>query len=266
MSDYLSNPLELFSVAGKVAVVTGASGAFGEVAAEVLAAAGAKLVLAAGKKAELAAIAEKCRARGAEVAEVNVRPTSEAVCDELIRTAVATFGRVDILVVASGKNDVAKIVDMAPERFLDVMDANVTQSWLVARAFTKQLLAQGGGGKIVLMSSARGLLGHPAGYTAYCASKSAVDGITKALGCELGTQGITVNAIAPTVFRSPLTAWMFEENDNATAVRKGFLGRVPVGRLGEPQDLAGPLLFLASAASDFYTGHVLYADGGYTAG
>jgi NAD(P)-dependent dehydrogenase (short-subunit alcohol dehydrogenase family) len=86
------------------------------------------------------------------------------------------------------------------------------------------------------------------------------------LGCELGPTGITVNAIAPTVFRSPLTAWMFEENENAANVRKGFLARVPKGRLGEPEDLAGPLLFLASKASDFYTGHILYADGGYTAG
>jgi NAD(P)-dependent dehydrogenase (short-subunit alcohol dehydrogenase family) len=179
---------------------------------------------------------------------------------------VDKFGRLDILVVGSGKNDVAKIVDMAPERFLDVMDANVTQSWLMARAATRQMLAQGGGGKIVLMSSARGLLGHPAGYTAHCASKSAIDGITRALGCELGPTGITVNAIAPTVFRSPLTAWMFEDNENAQTVRKGFLARVPKGRLGEPEDLAGPLLFLASRASDFYTGHTLYADGGYTAG
>ncbi len=159
---------------------------------------------------------------------------------------------------------------MAPERFLDVMDANVTQSWLMARAAGKQMLAQGKdgktSGKIVLMSSARGLLGHPAGYTAYCASKSAVDGITKALGCEWGDTGITVNAIAPTVFRSALTAWMYEDTDKAKDVRKGFLSRVPRGRLGEPSDLAGPLLFLASAASDFYTGHILYADGGYTAG
>jgi NAD(P)-dependent dehydrogenase (short-subunit alcohol dehydrogenase family) len=163
-------------------------------------------------------------------------------------------------------NKVAKIDDMAPETFLAVMDANVTQSWLIARAATKQMKVQGRGGKIVLVSSARGLLGHPAGYTAYCASKAAVDGMTKALGCELGPIGITVNAIAPTVFRSPLTAWMFEDNDNAKAVRAGFLARVPKGRLGEPEDLAGPLLFLSSRASDFYTGHILYADGGYTAG
>ena len=176
------------------------------------------------------------------------------------------FGGVDILVLAAGINKVSKIVDQPPEAFTEVMDVNVTQSWLMARAAGKQMLAQGRGGKVVFMSSARGLLGHPAGYTAYCASKSAIDGVTKALGCEWGDTGITVNAIAPTVFRSPLTAWMYEDTERATTVRKGFVARVPKGRLGEPSDLAGPLLFLASAASDFYTGHILYADGGYTAG
>ena len=266
MSAALHNPASLFDIAGKVAIVTGASGAFGALAAAILASAGAKLALSAGKASALAETAAEARERGAEVEAINVRPSDEAACDEIVSKTLARFGRVDILVVASGKNDVSKITDMSPARFLDVMDANVTQSWLMARAVTKQMLAQGGGGKIVLMSSARGLLGHPAGYTAYCASKSAVDGLTKALGCELGPSGITVNAIAPTVFRSPLTAWMFEDSERAQEVRKGFLARVPKGRLGEAEDLAGPLLFLASRASDFYTGHVLYADGGYTAG
>ena len=266
MSDWLSNPASLFDVKGKVAVITGASGAFGALAAKVLAGAGCKLALTAGKTTELAAITAECANMGAEVEAINERPSTEAACGKIIDAAVARFGRIDILVMASGKNDVAKITEMTPERFLDVMDANVTQSWLMARAATARMLKQGNGGKIVLMSSARGLLGHPAGYTAYCASKSAVDGITKALGCELGGTGITVNAIAPTVFRSPLTAWMFEDTERANDVRKGFLARVPKGRLGEPSDLAGPLLFLASKASDFYTGHILYADGGYTAG
>jgi NAD(P)-dependent dehydrogenase (short-subunit alcohol dehydrogenase family) len=261
-----TDPIALFSVRDKVAIITGASGAFGAVASETLASSGAKLVLAAGKANELAEVAAGCRRRGAEVEEVALRPSSESACNKIVAAAVACFGRVDVLVVASGKNDVVKIVDMAPERFLDVMDANVTQSWLMARAAGKQMLAQGEGGKIILMSSARGLLGHPAGYTAYCASKSAVDGLTRALGCEWGPTGITVNAIAPTVFRSPLTAWMFGDDERAQTTRAGFLARVPKERLGEPGDLAGPLLFLASKASDFYTGHILYADGGYTAG
>lgn len=262
----MQNPHAMFDVTGKVALITGASGAFGMVAARVLAGAGCKLVLAAGNSEALEAIATECREMGAEVATTNARPSDEAACDAMMETAASVFGALDILVVASGMNKVAPIEEMQPETFTNVMDANVTQTWLLARAATTTMKSQGRGGKIVLVSSARGLLGHPAGYSAYCASKSAVDGITKALGCELGPTGITVNAIAPTVFRSPLTAWMFEDTEKAKAVRDGFLTRVPKGRLGEPEDLAGPLLFLASKASDFYTGHILYADGGYTAG
>jgi NAD(P)-dependent dehydrogenase (short-subunit alcohol dehydrogenase family) len=258
----LPNPLDMFDIRGKVALITGASGAFGMVAARVLAGAGAKLALAAGKAEELAQIAAEC----GDVLQINARPSDEAACAAMVAQTVARFGRLDILVVASGMNKVALIDQMTPDMFAGVMDANVMQTWLLARAATVQMKAQGDGGKIVLVSSARGLLGHPAGYTAYCASKAAVDGMTKALGCELGPTGITVNAIAPTVFRSPLTAWMFEDNARAETVRNGFLARVPKGRLGEPEDLAGPLLFLVSKASDFYTGHILYADGGYTAG
>jgi len=266
VSDLLKEPARLFDVRGKVAVVTGASGAFGALAARVLAAAGARLVLAAGKESELAATAQECRALGAEVATLPRRPNTEADCEAIMETGVASFGGLDILVVGSGLNDVAPIGEMSPERFANVMNGNVTGAWLLCRAFGKRLIAQGRGGKVVLVSSARGKLGHPAGYTAYCASKAATDGLTKALGCEWGKYGITVNAIAPTVFRSPLTAWMFEDNDKARTTRTGMLARIPLGRLGEPEDLAGPLLFLASRASDFYTGHILYADGGYTAG
>jgi NAD(P)-dependent dehydrogenase (short-subunit alcohol dehydrogenase family) len=200
-----------------------------------------------------------CRELANEAIEPNSiarRSNSEADAQAIVGCAVSAHGGVDILVVASGMNDVSPIVDMSPERFARVMQANVEGAWLIARAAGRRMIAQARGGK----------LGHPAGYSAYCASKSAVDGMTKALGCEWGKFGITVNALAPTVFRSPLTAWMFEDNENANKVRAGFLARVPVGRLGEPEDLAGPLLFLCSRASDFHTGHVVYADGGYTAG
>lgn len=256
----------VFDVRSRIALITGASGALGAVAARALAEAGCRLVLCAGNREALEEITRECREIGAEVLAINLRPDTEEACARLVDEAVAAFGRVDILVVASGMNRVAPIEEMELDTFLSVMDANVTQSWLMARAVTRQMKEQGDGGKIVLLSSARGLLGHPAGYSAYCASKAAVDGITRALGCELGPTGITVNAIAPTVFRSPLTAWMFAYDENATRVREGFLARVPKGRLGEPEDLVGPLLFLVSRASDFYTGHTLYADGGYTAG
>ena len=263
---FLKDPLSLFSVKGKTAIVTGATGALGAIAAKTLAAAGANVVVAANNADGLKKVAAECAKLGGKAEIVAKRPSSVANCEALVKAAVDAFGGIDILVVASGQNKVSKIVDQKPEDFLDVMDANVTQSWLMARAAAAQMLKQGRGGKIILTSSARGLLGHPAGYTAYCASKSAIDGITKALGCELGGNGITVNALGPTVFRSPLTEWMFADDERGKTVRAGFLTRVPRGRLGEPEDLAGPLLFLASQASDFYTGHILYADGGYTAG
>jgi NAD(P)-dependent dehydrogenase (short-subunit alcohol dehydrogenase family) len=264
--DFLKNPLSLFDIKGKTAVVTGATGALGALACKVFAGAGANIVLSATRADELKKVAAECETLGAKTEVVAVRPSSEANCDKIVKATVDKFGGVDILVLAAGINKVSKIAEQKPEDFLEVMDANVTQSWLMARAAGRQMLKHGKGGKVILTSSARGLLGHPAGYTAYCASKSAVDGITKALGCEWGDSGITVNALGPTVFRSPLTAWMYEDTERAQTVRKGFLARVPKGRLGEPEDLAGPLLFLASRASDFYTGHVLYADGGYTAG
>jgi NAD(P)-dependent dehydrogenase (short-subunit alcohol dehydrogenase family) len=264
--DFLKNPLSLFDIKGKTALIAGATGAFGALAAKTLAGAGANVVLAAGRADELKKVAAECEKLGTKVATITTRPNSESACDKIAQAAIDAFGRIDILVLASGINKVQKIVEQKPEDFLEVMDVNVTQSWLMARAAGKHMLKQGGGGKVILMSSARGKLGHPAGYTAYCASKSAIEGITRALGCEWGPTGITVNAIGPTVFRSPLTTWMFADDERGKTTRASFLARVPKGRLGEPEDLAGPLLFLASKASDFYTGHILYADGGYTAG
>lgn len=264
--DWLANPASLFDVRGKVAVVTGASGAFGSLAAQVLAGAGAKLVLAAGNEKALAETAEACKRLGAEVRTVVRRPNTEDDCNAIMDAALQAWDALDILVVGSGLNDPAPITEQSLERFENVLEGNLTGSWLLCRAFGQRVIPRGTKAKVVLMSSARGKLGHPAGYTAYCSAKAATDGLTRALGCEWGKHGITVNAIAPTVFRSPLTAWMFEDNEKANSVRAGFLQRVPLGRLGEPADLAGPLLFLCSRASDFHTGHTVYADGGYTAG
>jgi NAD(P)-dependent dehydrogenase (short-subunit alcohol dehydrogenase family) len=165
MSEILEDPARLFDVRGKVAVVTGASGAFGSLAARVLAAAGARLVLAAGNVVELEATAAACRgaASNAEIAIAGRRPNTEADCEAIMDAGVARFGRLDILVVGSGLNDVSPIVDMSLERFENVMNGNVTSAWLLCRSFGKRAIAQGGGGKVVLMSSARGKLGHPAG-------------------------------------------------------------------------------------------------------
>jgi NAD(P)-dependent dehydrogenase (short-subunit alcohol dehydrogenase family) len=259
-------PAALFDVKAKSAIIVGATGAFGKVACATLGSSGARLTVAAGNARELAALAQELSTAGIQAQSIARRSNTETDAEAIVQAAVHAHGGVDILIVASGMNDVSPIIEMAPERFTRVMQANVEGAWLIARAAGRQMISQARGGKVVFTSSARGKLGHPAGYSAYCASKAAVDGMTKALGCEWGKHAITVNAIAPTVFRSPLTAWMFEDNENANKVRAGFLARVPVGRLGEPEDLAGPLLFLCSRASDFHTGHTIYADGGYTAG
>lgn len=262
----LKTPQELFDISNKVALVTGALGAFGRVASRTLAKAGCRLVIADNNQDELESFAAELRLDDVSVEIEAQWPTSEESCSAMLNTAVTAFGRLDILVMASGMMHVNPIVDMPIEQFEEVMRVNATDSWRMCRAAGKQMISQGNGGKVVLVSSARGLLGHPNGYSAYCAAKHAVNGLVKALGCEWGKEGITVNALAPTVFRSNQTAWMFEDGKEAQAMRDSILTRIPMGRLGEPEDLAGPLMFLVSPASDFHTGQCLSPDGGYTAG
>src|ERR1700739_75743 len=137
--DIVKNPFSLFDVRGKTAIVTGATGAFGALAARVLAGAGCNVVLAAGGAEALKKVAGECEALGATVETVNMRPSSAANCDKIVAAAVNRFGGIDILVLASGINKVAKIVDQPPEVFAEVMDVNVMQSWLMARAAGKQM-------------------------------------------------------------------------------------------------------------------------------
>lgn len=262
----VSSPLSIFEIEGKSALVVGATGAFGRVAAKALARAGARVVATGANRAALEGVSTEIAAIGGQFVQVARRPNTLADAQRMIQEGAGAFGGLDIVVVASGTNDPAPIVDMSPDRWEAVMEANVRGPWLVCKAAGAQMIKQGRGGKVVLLSSTRGRLGHPAGYSAYCTSKSAIDGLVRALACEWGKYHITVNAIAPTVFRSNLTAWMFSDDPRGKATREGMLARIPLGRLGEPQDLEGALLFLVSRASDFCTGQVLYVDGGYTAG
>jgi NAD(P)-dependent dehydrogenase (short-subunit alcohol dehydrogenase family) len=250
-----------FSLAGKSVLITGATGALGSAAARALGRAGAALTLAGASTGPLAALAADL----AGAVTVPRRPETAEDAAEMVGAAVRAHGRLDGVLVASGMNFVAPIIEMNAADFQRVQDANVRGSWLVCQAAGRQLIEQGQGGSVVLVSSTRGRLGHPAGYTAYCPSKAAVDLLAKSLAAEWGPHQIRVNALAPTVFRSDLTAWMYADDERGRATREAMLARIPLGRLAEPDDLTGALQFLLSDASAFITGQVLYADGGYTA-
>jgi NAD(P)-dependent dehydrogenase (short-subunit alcohol dehydrogenase family) len=261
-----SDGLERFRLTGKSILITGATGALGRAAAAALGRAGARLTLAGGNGARLKEVAEQdVPARAGETVTVRRRPETPDDAAAMVRAAVSAHGRLDGVLVASGMNRVAPITELAVSDFEQVMDANVRGSWLVCQAAGRQLLEQGEGGSVVLVSSTRGRLGHPAGYSAYCPSKAAVDLLARTLSAEWGPAGIRVNAIAPTVFRSELTEWMYADDEKGRATRETMLARIPLGRLGEPDDFTGALIYLLSEASAFLTGQVLYLDGGYTA-
>jgi NAD(P)-dependent dehydrogenase (short-subunit alcohol dehydrogenase family) len=251
-----------FDVSGRSVIVVGATGALGSAAARSLAEAGARLTLTGGNTEALGELAAEV-APLTDVVTVDRRPDSPGDATAIV-DAAAAHGDLWGVLVAAGMNHVQPITDMPVEDFERVMDANVRGSWLVCQAAGRRLLAQESGGSVVLVSSTRGRLGHPAGYTAYCASKAAVDLLAKSLAAEWGASGIRVNALAPTVFRSELTSWMYADDERGTAVRTAMLSRIPLGRLAEPEDFAGALIYLLSDASAFLTGQVLYLDGGYT--
>ncbi len=267
ITEPLRNPLSLFDVAGKSALITGGSGAFGRAIALALAALGTNVTIAGSSKAELDGVADEIRSL--EKGKVNViyaRPDSLEDADRMRDSALGAFGRIDQLVIASGYNKAGFIHEMKYEDWQSVMDANVRGAWFMAKSVGGYFIDKSVKGKVLLMSSVRGRHGNISGYTAYCTSKGATDALTRVLATEWAKHGITVNAIAPTVFRSKLTAWMFGDDELGQATKKRSLSRIPLGRLGEAEDLVGMALYLLAPASDFCTGQVMYVDGGYTAG
>ncbi len=249
--------LDLFNLAGRTALVTGANTGLGQGIALALAKAGADIVAAGRSPAD--DTATQVRALGRRFLDVHADLSSTAPVRDVVDAAVALNGRLDIVVNNAGIIRRADSLDVEEADWDAVIDTNLKSVFFVSQAAARHM-AKNGGGKIVNIAS---LLSFQGGIRvpAYTASKSAVAGLTRALANEWAAQGINVNAIAPGYFDTNNTAAL-----RADPVREpAILARIPAGRWGRPDDLAGAAVFLASRASDYVHGIVLPVDGGWLA-
>ncbi len=241
---------------GKVAVVTGAGRGLGRASALALGQAGAEVVAVSRPLAELEALAGEIRDGGGAARAL--------VCDLTDNSAIAaTIGAepvIDILVNNAGINFPEPFVEVSEDHYDRIMALNVKAAFMASQAASRVMIANGGGGAILNMSSQMGHVGAP-NRTVYCASKHALEGLTKAMAVELASHGIRVNSIGPTFILTPMTRPFF---DNAE-FRDDTLQRIPMGKLGELEDIMGAVVFLSSPAAALITGAALTIDGGWTA-
>ncbi len=247
----------MFKLNGKVAIVTGASRGIGAAIAAGLAEAGAKVLLVSRTEPQpevIAALEETAQPYAHFAADMSQMSSVPAV----VEAALSNFGRIDILVNGAGIVRRGSVLDCTEADWDDVLDTNLKVPFFLAQACARQMLAQKQGGKIInicsLLSFQGGIL-----VPGYAASKHGLAGITKIMANELSSQGINVNGIAPGYIKTELTGPL---QNNETRYNS-LLGRIPQGRWGEPSDLAGAAVFLASPASDYMQGHILAVDGGW---
>ena len=247
--------LSRFGLAGKVAIVTGASSGLGVAFAVGLAQAGADLVIGARRTDRLAETVAKIESVGAKVVAVETDVTRIEDCNRLVGTAMETFGRVDILVNNAGVGgEYNAATEDPPEHFLAVLDVNLNGSYWMAQACGRVMQP---GSSVINISSVMALTTARMPASAYSASKSAILGLTRDLAAQWGERGIRVNALLPGVFPTEATA-----NYSENYKRKIIQARIPIGRIGDPTDIAATAVFLASDASSYITGVSLPVDGG----
>ncbi len=241
---------------GRRALVTGAGRGIGLAAAAALAEAGADVCLVARTLEEVEAAATAMRARGNMASAFRLDVTDRAATDDFVQAQ----GPFQILVNNAGTNRPSTLMDLREEDYDAVTDLNVKAAIFVARAVIKGLLESGLTGSIINVSSQMGHVGGPR-RTVYCATKHAVEGMTRALAWEVGRQGIRVNTVCPTFIETEMTAPMLRE----PGFREAMVERIALGRLGRIEDLMGAFVFLAGDASALVTGSSLMVDGGWTA-
>jgi NAD(P)-dependent dehydrogenase (short-subunit alcohol dehydrogenase family) len=253
---------ELFSLEGRVAVVTGASSGLGVGFARALAAAGASgLVLAARRAERLESLAKELGRDGVDVLAVPCDVTRSPEVEALKDACLERFGKVDILVNNAGTTEISPAEEETEESFLRVMDVNLNGAFFCAQRFGRVML-DAGQGSIVNIASIFGLVGSGSiPQASYVASKGALVNMTRELGAQWARRGVRVNAIAPAFFLSEMTENMFSDERSMSWLRR----KTPIGRPGEVEELAGALVFLASAASSYVVGQTLAVDGGWSA-
>ncbi len=250
--------MDLFDLTGKVALVTGASRGLGRAMAKGLAKAGADLVLCARNEGELARAAQEISGMGKKALAVRVDVLSQQSVEEMLERALDGMGRIDILVNNAGVNVRKPVVDLAEDEWDTVLNTNLKGYFLVGRAVGRQMISQGGG-KVINVASILGAVGLP-NQVAYASSKGGVIQMTKVMALEWAPYHINVNAIAPTYFETPLVAALRKDPERYRFI----VERTPMGRWGQPEELEGIVIFLASRASDFITGQTIFVDGGWT--
>jgi gluconate 5-dehydrogenase len=246
---------------GKVAVVVGGAGGIGHAQALGLAEAGADVIVASRKLEHLTPVVKEIQARGRKSLAVTVEVTDEKSVAAMVDTILKKFPHIDILVNAHGLA-IRKPADTFPiDEWQQVMDINTRGTFLTCQAVGRVMIKLKSG-RIINLSSVRGRYGLPANYAAYCASKGAVDTLTRTLACEWAKYNVLVNAIAPTIVETPLT--LTPESLLNPEFAKYMKSRIPMGRWALPEDIVGATIFFASKASSFITGQILYIDGGVT--
>lgn len=241
------------------ALVTGAGRGIGRACALALVGAGAGVTLVSRDRAELESVVAEAESLGGR-AYAHAADVTEPEQVEHAVAAAREHGDLSIAVPAAGVNRPGPTRELSLEDWDLVLDTNLRGTFLVCRAVGAHLLDRGEGGRIIAISSQMGEVGYP-GRAAYCASKHAVNGLTRALAVEWAAERITVNAVAPTFVRTPMTEPMLADDE----FRSEVLRRIPAGRVGEVEDVIGAVTFLASDAAALITGHVLAVDGGWTA-
>lgn len=245
-----------FRLDGRRALVSGAGRGIGLAAAVALADAGAHVTLVSRSEAELVQACEAIRATGGQCDHLVLDVTDASA----VTSDIAAHGPFHVLVNNAGTNRPKPLVDVTDDDIDAIMDLNVKATFYVTRAVVKGLQAAGEGGSIINVSSQMGLVGSPR-RTVYCASKHAMEGMTKALAWEVGRDGIRVNTICPTFIETALTENMFKDE----GFRDWVSSRIALGRVGRLEEVMGAIVFLASDASSLVTGSALMLDGGWTA-